>query len=113
MDLINRKKLVKLKKKNKSNKKLLVAVDEFMKTIEGAKWKDVKEMKKERRDADHIHDNRFYFFDLYIHRVFCLMEITDNELDVLWVGTHDEYEKIFKNNKNTAKKWLRERQYIE
>ena len=113
MDLINKKKLVKLKRKNKSNRKLVTAVDEFMKTVKEAKWKNVKEMKEEREDADHIYDNRFYFFDLNIHRAFCLVEISDKELEVLWAGTHDEYEITFKNNKNTARKWLRERQYIE
>lgn len=31
----------------------------------------------------------------------------DDEACIVWVGTHLEYEKVFKNNRNTIKKWLR------
>ena len=36
-----------------------------------------------------------------------LIEFDDDEASVVWVGTHLEYEKVFKNNRNTIKKWLR------
>jgi len=113
VDLINQKKLTKLKKKNKSNKKLVLEINEFIKTIKATKWENVQEMQEERGDADHICENRFYFFDLNVHRTFCLVDFEDDELEVLWVGSHDEYKNTFKNNKNTIKKWLRAKNYIE
>jgi hypothetical protein len=34
------------------------------------------------------------------------------EVNVLWVGTHNEYELTFGNNKATIKKWLRSHGHI-
>lgn len=37
----------------------------------------------------------------------------DGEATIVWAGTHQEYEKTFKNNKSTIEKWLRKNNYIE
>lgn len=37
----------------------------------------------------------------------------EGEATIVWAGTHDEYEKTFKNNKSTIRKWLVDRNYIE
>jgi len=42
-----------------------------------------------------------------------LIEFEGNgEATVVWVGSHQEYEKTFRNNKNTIKKWLRDNEWI-
>jgi mRNA interferase HigB len=41
-----------------------------------------------------------------------LIEFDDKEASVVWVGTHQEYDKTFKNNKNTIKKWLSANDWI-
>lgn len=41
-----------------------------------------------------------------------LIEFDDSEATIVWTGTHQEYEKTFKNNKNTIKKWLRSNDWI-
>ena len=67
-----------------------------------------------RNDADCVHNDGFYFFDIHIHRTLIMIELDENgEATIVWVGTHDEYEKTFKNNKNTIEKWLRSKGCIE
>ncbi len=34
--------------------------------------------------------------------------VEEGIIQVLWVGSHDEYERVFKNNKKTIEKWLRD-----
>jgi mRNA interferase HigB len=36
----------------------------------------------------------------------------DGEMTVVWAGSHDDYEKTFKNNRNVIKKWLRDNEWI-
>ncbi len=55
----------------------------------------------------------FIFFNINIHRTLVLIELDENgEATIVWVGTHQEYETTFKNNKNTIEKWLRNNGYI-
>jgi len=43
-----------------------------------------------------------------------MIEFDENgDVTIVWVGTHQEYETTFKNNKNTIEKWLRSNGYIE
>lgn len=37
----------------------------------------------------------------------------EGEVTIVWAGTHQEYEREFKNNKSTIEKWLRSKGYIE
>ncbi|MGB1450520.1 MAG: type II toxin-antitoxin system HigB family toxin [Marinirhabdus sp.] len=81
--------------------------------IEENEWKNEEEIKKTRKDADCVHNDGFYFFNINIHRTLILVEFDDaGEATVVWAGTHREYETVFKNNKNTIKKWLKSKEYI-
>lgn len=112
MRLINKKKLEKLKRKNKGNKPLCESIDELIEDIEVNNWKNQTELKNTRNDADSVHSDGFYFFNINIHRTMVLIEFDEKEASVVWVGTHQEYESIFKNNKNTIKKWLKSNDWI-
>ncbi|MEO5788893.1 type II toxin-antitoxin system HigB family toxin [Gelidibacter sp.] len=88
------------------------AIDKLVKDIEGHQWKNQTEINQTRPDADCVHSDGFYIFNISIHRTMILIEIDDQEASVVWVSTHQEYETTFKNNKNTIKKWLKSNEYI-
>jgi mRNA interferase HigB len=84
-----------------------------MNIIEVSNWANEEELKSVRPDADCVHSDGFYFFNLTIHRTLILIEFDEeDEATVVWTGTHQEYETTFRNNKNTIKKWLRANEYI-
>ncbi|PKP09409.1 MAG: addiction module toxin RelE [Bacteroidetes bacterium HGW-Bacteroidetes-3] len=112
MRLANKKKLEKLKHKNLGNKSLSDAIDKLTKDIEENAWKNQTELIKSRMDADCVHSDGFYIFDLAIHRTMILIEFEEDEATIVWAGNHKEYENIFKNNKNTIKKWLKSNNWI-
>ena len=113
MRLIGKNKLEKVKRKNKGNSALIKAIDQLINDIENANWKKSEDLKQSRIDADRVHNDGYYFFDIDIHRTLILLEFDEiGEATVVWVGSHQEYEKIFKNNKNTIKKWLRVNEHI-
>lgn len=112
MRLTNKKVLEKLKRKNRGNATLSKAIDRLIKDIHENNWKDQNELNKIRPDADNVHSDGFYFFNINIHRTMILIEFEDSEATVVWAGTHQEYELIFKNNKNTIKKWLKYNNWI-
>ncbi|MEK6152164.1 type II toxin-antitoxin system HigB family toxin [Flavobacteriaceae bacterium 3-367] len=114
MRLIGKNKLEKLKKKNIGNTKLVKAINQLIADIEKGGWLNEKDLKATRPDADCVHNDGFYFLDINIHRTLVLFEFDeDGEATVVWVGTHQEYEDVFKNNKNTIRKWLRANEYID
>jgi mRNA interferase HigB len=113
MPLIGRSKLEKLKAKHKGNQKLVLAINQLIIFLEKGSWKSKEELKAERQDADCVHADGFYFFDLELHRV--LVQINFKEIDdktIVWVGSHQEYEKTFKNNKHTIRNWLISKEYL-
>ena len=112
MELLEIRKLNKLKNKNRGNQKLIKAIDKFILDIEKAKWKKPSDIKETRPDADCVHSDGFYFFDLNIHRTMIFILFEDDEATVVWAGSHDEYDKTFKGNKLTIEKWLRIRKLI-
>jgi mRNA-degrading endonuclease HigB of HigAB toxin-antitoxin module len=112
MRLLNKKALEKLRKKNRGNVPLSNAIDKLIKDVEDNEWKDQTELNRIRPDADCVQSDGFYFFNLNIHRTMILIEFEDDEATVVWAGTHQDYEKIFKNNKNTIKKWLSANDWI-
>lgn len=66
-----------------------------------------------RPDADCVHSEGFYFFDIHIHRTFVMLEFEESgEATIIWVGSHADYERTFKNNKASIEKWLRSKNYI-
>ena len=112
MELLRKHKLIKLKQKNRGNKKLTSAIDKLISDIESAEWTKKTEIRETRPDADCVHSDGFYFFDINIHRTMILIVFEDNEATVVWTGSHDEYDKAFKGNKSTIKKWLRKQNLI-
>jgi mRNA-degrading endonuclease HigB of HigAB toxin-antitoxin module len=105
--------LIRLKHKNKGNIKLNKAIDQLMITIENRDWKTKEEIKMDRPDADHVHSDGFYFFNINIHRVMILIALDiDTCATVIWAGSHDSYERIFKNSKDTIKKYLSSNDWI-
>lgn len=112
MELLRKNKLTKLKRKNQGNSKLIRAIDKLISDIESANWTKKTDIKSARPDADCVHSDGFYFFDINIHRTMILVVFEDNEATVIWTGSHDEYEKTFKGNKTTIEKWLRNQQLI-
>jgi len=113
MQLIGKPKLQKLKKKNQGNKLLEEAIDSLINDIEGNSCNTPIELKKIRPDADKVHNDGFFFFNIDIHRTMILIEFEDHQATIVWAGSHDEYERTFKNTKATIKKWLKSKGYIE
>lgn len=112
MRIIGKKTILKIKKKNIGNKKLCVEIDKLIKDLENFNSQE-ENINDIRNDADCVHSNGFYFFDINIHRTLILIEFDDGEATIVWAGTHQEYESIFRNNRLTIEKWLRKNGYIE
>ncbi len=113
MDLLGKHRLLKLKKKNRGNIKLTKAIDELITDIINSDWKSKLELQDDRIDADLVHNDGFFFFDISIHRTMILIIFEDKEANIIWTGTHDEYERIFKNNKTVIESWLRNKGLIK
>lgn len=107
MKLIRKDKLIKLKRKEKGNLKLEKAINKLVKDIERAEWTDKFELIEIRPDADRVHSEDFFFFDINVHRTLALIVFTEQYAEILWVGSHDECDKTFKGNKKTIETWLR------
>jgi mRNA-degrading endonuclease HigB of HigAB toxin-antitoxin module len=100
LELLRKHKLVrehklKIKTKNRGNTKLIKAIDKLISDIENANWTKQTDIKETRFDADCVHSDGFYFFDINIHRTMILIVFEDNEATVIWTGSHDEYDKTF------------------
>jgi hypothetical protein len=112
MRIIGKKILLKVKKKNIGNVNLCTEIDRLIADLEDFNPGD-ESINDVRNDADCVHGDGFYFFDIHIHRTLILVEFDDDgEATVIWAGTHQEYETIFRNNKSTIAKWLRKNGYI-
>ena len=107
MDLIRKDRLLKLKRKNQGNVKLSKAIDKLISDIENSEWKNKIEVIESRPDADRVHSNDFFFFDINVHRTMVLVVFIEQEAEILWVGNHTQYDTTFKGNKKTIETWLR------
>lgn len=113
MELHGKTKLIKLKLKSRGNLLLTKAIDDLLYTIGTKHWTSKKDVLADRKDADQVHPDGFYFFDLHLYRTLILLELdTTAEATIVWVGSHAQYERIFKNNKDVIKKWLIENDWI-
>jgi len=104
--------LEKLKKKNLGNSQLNNAIDKLVDTIEKGDWKSPLELVKDRTDADCVHSEGFYFFNIKIHRILLLIEFEEDRATVVWAGSHADYEITFKNNRKVIEKWLKLNNWI-
>ena len=113
MNLINKGLLFRLKRKNQGNIKLTKAIDKLILDLMKNEWNSQLELKQTRPDADCVHSDGFYFFNLNIHRTMILIEFDENKrARIIWVGSHQEYGRAFKKNRNTIKKWLKDNNWI-
>lgn len=112
MRILGKSRLLKLKKKNKGNQKLCTEIDRLIQDLESMNLME-KSISDVRPDADCVHNDGFWFFDINVHRTLILIEFDEEgEATIVWGGTHQEYESIFRNNKSTIEKWLRNKGYI-
>jgi len=111
--LLNKKLLKKLLNKKKGDKALSKAIFKLVEDFEANSIETVKDLLNIRPDADKVHPDGFYFFNLRDHRTMILIVFEDDQATVLWCDSHNKYELTFKNNKNTIKKWLKNKNYIE
>ncbi|MDR7212568.1 hypothetical protein [Flavobacterium piscis] len=66
MRIIGKKTILKIKKKNIGNKKLCIEIDKLITDLE--KFNPNEENINDiRNDADCVHSDGFYFFDIHIH----------------------------------------------
>lgn len=108
---INRKDiLAKLRSKNQDNTRLVQAIDQLIDDFEERAMAD--DLLEIRTDADKVHNAGFYFFNIHTYRTLICFDRIDESADVIWAGSHEEYISIFRNNKNTIEKWLRNKNYI-
>ncbi|MEN6353387.1 MAG: type II toxin-antitoxin system HigB family toxin [Bacteroidales bacterium] len=113
MKVTNKYILAKLIKKNRGNSKLVKAVQQLLTDIEESDWKTPLDLIEKRPDSDCVYGGEFYFFNINIHRTLILIEFEENgEATIVWAGSHDDYELIFKNNRSVIKKWLRNNNWI-
>jgi len=113
MEVLNRKLLEKLKMKNKGNAPLIAAIDLLIIDLETNEFKNPTDFLSVRPDADCVLSDGFYFLNIHVHRTLVLIEFEANgDITIVWCGTHDEYVNTFKNNKNTIRKWLKDREWI-
>ena len=92
---------------------MIKAIDKLIDDIQLSKWNSQLELKETRPDADCVHSDGFYLFNLNIYRTMILIEFDENKrARIVWTGSHQEYEKIFKNNRKTIKKWLKDNGWI-
>lgn len=113
MEIVGKKILEKLKRKNKGNIPLVSAIETLIKDLEETTFKNQTELIEKRKDADCVHSDGFYFFNINIHRTLILLEFEESgEITIVWCGSHAEYETTFKNNKNTIRKWLKDKDWI-
>lgn len=112
MRILNSKLFIKYKKKNIGNKDLSNAIDSLLLDLTRNHWKDRIEMKKSIVDADCVHNDGFFIFNIQSHRTMIMIEFEEEDATAVWIGSHKEYEMTFKNNKNTINKWLRKNGWI-
>lgn len=112
MELLRKNILTKLKKKNIGNSKLVKEINKLIIDIEEAEWEQHSDIKFTRSDADCVHNDGFYFFDIHIHRTMVWIVFEDDLATILWAGSHQEYEETFKNNKDTIEKFLKNKRWI-
>jgi mRNA interferase HigB len=114
MRLKNLQLLEKVKRKNQGNVKLIKAINKLIEDIENHQFVSWEELKAVRKDADRVHNDGFYFFNIHVHRTMIMIELeSEGKASIVWAGSHHEYENIFKNNKNTIEKWLKNNRWIE
>jgi len=84
---------------------LVRSVEKLIADFEENNWSNTFKLSETRKDADCVYGGEFFFFNINIHRTLVLVQFDEiGEVTIVWVGNHNEYETVFKNNKNVIKK---------
>jgi hypothetical protein len=96
MEITGKSKLEKLRRKNRGNTLLSLAINELISDLESKNFRSHEELKLIRPDADIVHNEGFYFFNMAVHRTMILLEFEENgQATIVWCGSHDKYEATF------------------
>lgn len=74
MRVTGKKILAKLKLKQRGNTTLFQEIDSLVHDLENNEFNSFEELKKIRNDADKVHNDGFYFFNIHIHLTLILMK---------------------------------------
>ena len=66
--------------------KLSKAIDKLITDIESSEWKDKLELIETRPDADRVHSEDFFFFNINVHRAFLLI-VFNEEVMLKYFGS--------------------------
>jgi mRNA-degrading endonuclease HigB of HigAB toxin-antitoxin module len=97
-------------KYTKKDKNLLNEFNKCITAIEKSVWKNGQDVKNTFNDVDHIGEN-IYIFNIKSSRSLLLIYFDENEIEIVWAGSHNNYEKLFKNNKSAILKYLKAKGY--
>ena len=78
MEITGKSKLEKLRRKNRGNKALSLAIDQLINDIESDRCSNQEQLKRIRQDADLVHKDGFYIFNINVHRTMILIEFEDD-----------------------------------
>jgi hypothetical protein len=113
MELAGKKILSKLKDKNRGNTQLVNSLNQLQSDLENTNSASFEHLKKLRNDIEKVHNQGFYFVDIHIHRAMLFIKIKENEATIVWAGSHQEYVRLFKNNKDSIEKWLKKNNFLK
>ncbi len=100
-----------LDKYAKNSTVLQQVINEFVGKVEKANWKNDADLKATFPDADRVFKN-VYVFDLTgSDRTLTLVYFANGQVQIVWAGDHQAYERTLKNNKDTIRKFLKQKGY--
>lgn len=99
--------------KHRGNRRLTDAIDKLIRDLEALEPDTYENLLKDRKDMDQVHSDGFFFFNVENDRVLLMIQLQEQYVTIIWIGTHPDYERIFKNNKATIEKWLRSENHIQ
>ncbi|MEO9964244.1 MAG: type II toxin-antitoxin system HigB family toxin [Reichenbachiella sp.] len=92
MRVVSRKKLVDYYSKHSTSK---VALEDWYKKVNKAKWINLNQLKNDFLSADYVGNNRVIFnIKGNDFRLVAIIIYVSQKVYVRWIGTHAEYDKI-------------------
>jgi mRNA-degrading endonuclease HigB of HigAB toxin-antitoxin module len=86
-------------------------VDEFIQKVLAADWKNDADVRAAFPDADRIFGGVYVFNLTRSDRTLTMVYFKAGEVDIVWVGDHQAYDRELKNNRDTIKKVLKKKGY--
>lgn len=97
-----------LDKHARNNPVLQKVLNEF---VEKASWKNGTDLKVTFPEADRIFKNVYVFNLTGSDRTLALVYFVGGQVQIAWAGNHQAYERELKNNKDTIRKFLKQKGY--